>query len=247
MYKTRKVIFVAWQSPVKRSWHTVGKLTSVDGEYLFEYTVGARFAESFVPFSGMDDLGVVYKSKELFPFFSNRILPSRRPEYKSFLSWIGLGVGEDCPMVVFEKAGGYKNTDNIQLFPEIVVDEDGRFELEFFAHGIKYLSEDVQERITKLETGARLYLLPDLQNDFDEFALAIRSEGPAEIIGYCPRYFAQDLGRIILRNRRDVSISVARINQDAPTNYQLMCRVEGWSKENKKIFMDRDFLSIAST
>lgn len=154
--------------------------------------------------------------------------------------------GRETPMTIFAKSGGFRSTDNIQLFPEIIPDNEGNFELDFFAHGIKYLSESSQARIKNLNVGEKLFLMQDTQNEYDSFALAIRVEDPVEIVGYCPRFLAKDLSMLLSYNRNKVNITVTKNNRDAPTNYQLMCKVRGECKENRQLFMDREFQSIAT-
>jgi len=75
--------------PAKGGWSPIGRLQFDGGIYRFVYTNGARTAHGFAPFSGMEDLGEVYESAELFPIFANRLLPKSRPEYEAYLRWSG--------------------------------------------------------------------------------------------------------------------------------------------------------------
>ena len=54
----------------------------------------AQKRPDFKPFPGMTDLSQIYISKELFPMFSNRLLNSRRQEYKNVLQWSGFSDNE---------------------------------------------------------------------------------------------------------------------------------------------------------
>jgi len=95
-----KALFVAWQDPKTRSWVPVGRLTRDDDLFRFEYTRGAEdMGADFQPFGAMKDLYSSYVSEALFPLFSNRVLPKSRPEYKTYLQW--LGMSESAYDVIF--------------------------------------------------------------------------------------------------------------------------------------------------
>ena len=109
-------VFLAWQDPKARKWHTVGKLSQDNDNFEFNYTKGAKDCDSFIPFSGMDDLHTTYRSERLFPLFSNRLLSKRRPEYQLLLSWLGLPDGHKSPLMILAKTGGIKSTDKLPDF-----------------------------------------------------------------------------------------------------------------------------------
>ncbi|MCG9713759.1 HIRAN domain-containing protein [Shewanella insulae] len=225
-------VYLAWQSPDTRDWHVVGALTQISNGYEFHYTKGALFAEKFVPFSGMENLNKSYVSEELFPLFYNRLLSSRRPEYSKFIQWLGLSEEQATPMNILARSGGLRGTDQLQMFRKIEVKDSGSYEHFFFAHGLSYLTKSAQKRVDSLDVGEKLFLCFDCQNTYDENALIVRTDDPAEIVGYCPRYLAKDISTLFSISDR-LTVSVEKIAKDAPSNYRLMCKVSGKIKSDQ--------------
>lgn len=220
------ILFVAWQDPVDRHWRPVGRL-SFDGErFRFVYTKGAT-ASNFVPFGRMDDLFSIYESKELFPLFSNRLLARSRPEYPEYLEWLNVpSEKQDDPIVLLARSGGIRGTDSLMVFPFPERTHDGKYHIEFFSHGLRYLPQETLQLLGKLECGARLYLMPDVQNEFDSLAIALRSEKPVVMAGYVPRYFAPDFQQLLISSSKDsVRVVVERVNHQAPIQLRLLCAI----------------------
>ncbi|HDL6510133.1 TPA: HIRAN domain-containing protein [Yersinia enterocolitica] len=220
-------VYVAWQSPDTRYWHVVGNLQERDSGYVFNYTKGALCSKKFTLFSGMNDVNETYVSEDLFPLFKNRLLSPRRPEYPHFIKWLGLTSEEANPIEVLGRSGGLRSTDQLQVFKRIETDENGRFEHYFFAHGLNYLSESANKRVSALAIGSSLQLCIDSQNEYDEFAVIIRADNPAEILGYCPRYFAKDIKSMLAESPKSIQLTVETISDDAPANYRLLCKLSG--------------------
>ena len=224
-------VYLAWQSPDTRNWHVVGALTKISKGYEFHYTKGAISAEKFSPFSGMEELNKSYVSEELFPLFYNRLLSKKRPEYPRFIQWLDLPEEQATPMNILARSGGLRGTDQLQVFRKIKVQETGEFEHFFFVHGLSYLTKSAQKRVNSLVKNEHLFLCLDCQNQYDENAVMIRAKNPAEIVGYCPRYLAKDIGAL-LKISDNLVVSVEKTDQDAPINYRLMCKVTGKVKSN---------------
>ncbi len=236
-----KSVFLAWQAPDTRSWHVVGLLSEHQDKFLFNYTKGAYASERFIPFSGMDSLKRTYISQDLFPLFQNRLLSTKRPEYPSFLKWLGLTGDDVSPITVLGRSGGLRGTDQLQMFNRIQMNDDGTYEHIFFAHGLRHLPEGAQERISGLSAHEELYFCPDPQNEYDDMAVIIRAEGPPEIVGYVPRYLASDVTMLLEKDKNDISVCVEALSEDAPANYKLMCKMSGkLSKELAAEIMNRD-------
>jgi len=225
--KDDKSVYLAWQDPDSRDWHVVGLLSEHGQGYSFNYTNGALASNKFIPFSGMTDLNKTYISDELFPLFHNRLLSERRPEYPRFIKWLGLDEKSTSPIDVLARSGGARGTDKLQMFSRVKLDSDNKFETLFFAHGLGYLSDSARERVSSLKRGDVLYLGLDCQNDYDNNAITIRGEAPAEIVGYCPRYLVESVSELLKNNPKDVIITVEALSDDAPSNYKLMCKLSG--------------------
>lgn len=219
-------VYLAWQAPETKDWFVVGALTVSESGYQFHYTKGSLKAKSFVPFSGMEDINKSYVSNDLFPLFRNRLLSERRPEYPNFINWLGLEGDEVTPLNILARSGAMRGTDKLQMFRRIDVDKFGNFTHFFFLHGLGYLNKSAQKRVDELSQGEKLFLCQDYQNDYDSEAVLVRADKPAEIVGYCPRYLARDINRL-LEYSENMNVSVESSSSEAPTNYRLMCKIEG--------------------
>jgi hypothetical protein len=214
-------VFIAWQDPQSRRWLTVGRLDrDSGGGYCFRYTQGANMSSRFSYLGRMIDRQQIYYSRELFPLFSNRLLGEKRPEYPAYLSWMGLE-SETDPLEILARSGGRRGTDGLCVYPKVEPDAEGRMILYFFAHGMRYLSEDEQAVIPRLSRGEPLQLKPEDGNTEDRHALVLASEGVTRV-GYCPRYLSQDLHRIL--QRTPVDLSIEKVNDDAPLQFLLLCK-----------------------
>lgn len=223
-----KTIFLAWQDPDKRSWWPVGRLRHEPGKYEFVYTRGAQQSEKFVPLAAFPDLHAVYESSELFPLFANRLLSKARPEYKEYIEWLNVPQSEADPIVLLARTGGERATDSLEIFPCPERLPSGEFHVHFFVRGIRHMSRPfVSDRVNALNKGERLYLMADFQNKHDPLALAVRTDEPPLIVGYCPRYLTADACRISQQCDDSPIVTVERVNPTAPYQLRLLCSLTG--------------------
>lgn len=228
-----KTLFIIWQDNKTRAWHPVGQLTKSNGLYEFAYTKGALVSADFKPFGRLSDLHKKYQSDVLFPLFANRLLPKSRPEYESYVQWIGFKPGEEDPLEMLALTGGIRQTDPLTIYspPQ---EEDGQYKLSFFCHGIRHLAEDCWAAVSLLKENDPLYLMRDVQNEFDADAVAIRTDSPCRFIGYVPRYLAHDVTKLLsehLANSRP-KLRVQQINPDAPLQFRVLCQLTAtWPKD----------------
>ncbi|MBI4203837.1 MAG: hypothetical protein HY527_02315 [Betaproteobacteria bacterium] len=221
-----KALYVTWQDPETRRWYPVGRLTYKDGTYAFAYTRGAKASTNFVPFGRMVNLDVVYLSNELFPLFANRMLPKSRPDYREYLSWLGLDESKADELAVLARSGGQRATDTLEIVPCPEPTPDNNYVAYFFAHGLRYMSDKDQERVTTLNVGDRLFLMRDVQNRADPMALLMRTGDPMSMVGYVPRYYSAEFSAVMDRVGQEyVQVSVERVNPDAPSNFRLLCKL----------------------
>src|SRR5258708_4630275 len=147
-------LFVASRSPhhAKGGWSPIGRLQFAEGSYRFVYTKGAKTAQDFTPFSGMENLAEVYESDELFPVFANRMLPKSRPEYDAYLRWSGFDpANPPDPIAVLGVTEGIRRTDMIELFPCPIPDEQRCYLSKFFLHGLRYMPDSAKARVLSLQ------------------------------------------------------------------------------------------------
>jgi HIRAN domain len=219
-----KVLYLAWQDPKDRRWFPVARL-SFDGRvYRFVYTKGALKSPNFLPFGRMQDLYTVYESNELFPLFANRLLSKMRPEYKAFLDWLNVQNGEDDPLTLLGRSEGLRGTDSLTVFPLPERNSDGTYHAHFFSHGLRHLPAYTVQVVEGLRPGSRLFLMPDPQNRHDPSAVALRTDDPVTIVGYCPRYLSKDFLLLLKSGAPGIpEVVVERVNQDAPMQLRLLC------------------------
>lgn len=241
-------LFVAWRPVAAHAgWRPVGRLEHEDGLYRFCYTQGAK-REGFRTFPGMDDLKKVYESEDLFPLFSNRLLPSSRPEYDAYLRWSGFDPDNPPdPIVVLGVTEGIRQTDAIEVFPCPVPDAEGCYLNKFFLHGIRWMTSTVVDRIARLEPNESLKLMADFQNSTDPHAVAVRTEEDRMMIGYVPRYLARDVWNLVQECDVDfLQLTVASVNPDAPFQNRLLCRMNACWPDNFRPCSGEEFHPIPS-
>jgi len=222
-------LIFTWENPKNNEQIPVGRLSFKVGKYIFQYTYGAKYAlESgyFKPFSQMEDLDSRYVAHELFPIFKNRLLQKSRPEYDDYLSWLNLPEGHLSPIDELAKSGGGRVTDNLQLYP-LVMKNKGFYDVTFYSHGIRNLAPNQIKRIDRLNPGAKLYFMQDIQNNTDSPALALRTDDPPVPVGYAPRFWVPEFKKLANDNGpQNVIIKVEKINRNAPLQFKLLCRLK---------------------
>jgi hypothetical protein len=240
-------LILVWKNPKGNVWIPVGKLYYKSKKYFFEYTKGAIKASDdgyFIPFGQMKNLGDIYESKELFPIFQNRLLQKSRSEYDDYLEWLALDRKMVTPLEELARSGGIRATDNLQLFP-VPASINNLYEVKFFSHGIRHLPPHYIERINHLSSGEKLYLMRDVQNEYDSYAIALRTGNPTEIVGYVPRFFSEDLTKLLrLVHPNEINVVIERINMEAPLQFKLLCKVNSIWPNNFKPFEQELFESI---
>lgn len=228
--QTVRAVYVAWQQPETRSFFVVARLVAgaADGAgNEFAYVHGAREAveQGFQPFLAFPNLDEVYRSKELFPFFTNRIMQRSRPDFPEYARRLGMDPGDAEDIDILICSGGVRATDSIEIFQlPTFNDADNRFQTEFMVHGTRYLSDASRARILQLQVGDELTLRPEPDCKFDSNAVQLYSEDEV-LLGYVPRYLAPEIGRMI-RHCNDAGVRVAQMNPPpAPYRQLLLCRL----------------------
>jgi HIRAN domain len=239
-----KTLFLAWQNPVSRAWFPIGRLTFDGGLYRFGYIQGAVTAQqegNFEPLWAFPELDQVYESLELFPLFANRLLRRSRPEYPDFVQWLNIPEHEDDPITLLARSGGERATDHLEVFPCPEQDEQGQYHIHFFSHGLRHLPTETRPLIRQLKPGARLYVAHDGQNPYDPKALMLRTEDPT-IVGYCPRYLANDVFDLYHRDPEKLTIVVERVNPPpTPLKLSLLCHLTIEYSANFQLFSSPDY------
>lgn len=245
-------LFVAWRSaePSQSNWGPVGVLERTPtGSYRFGYTKGARSLPGFRPFPGMARYDVLYESDELFPIFANRLLNARRPEYEPSLMWSGFEAGEQPnPIQLLGVTEGRRQTDSLEVFPCPEPDADGCFAAKFFLHGLRHASPEAIARVSLLKNGELLRIVPEDDNQFDRYAVAVWTEGVEHRIGYVPRYLARDIRLLHGSCGPDfATLLVERINPGAPLQQRLLCQMKACWPPSFRPCSGEEFQPIVGT
>ncbi len=232
-------LYIAWQDPNTRLWHTVGRLDRENHVYKFSYTKGALESHRFKYLGRMRDLYKTYYSEELFPLFANRILSSSRPEYPDYVRWLAMDPMKDNdPIQLLGRSGGKRATDELCVYSYPDINEKGEMEMFFLSHGLRYLEPSNIERIKNLRHGDSLTLKREIDNRHDRFALMIETDDPVKV-GYCPRYLNRDLCRIM--EKTNVRLSVESLNTDAPIQFRLLCKAVFKLPNDFSLFTDGEY------
>ena len=215
---------------------------------VFGYIQGVLTAQqeaNFQPLWTFPELDKVYESPELFPLFANRLLRHSRPDYPDFVHWLNIPEYGDDPIALLARSGGQRATDTLAVFPRLEADDQGRYHIHFFAHGLRHLSTETQLRIHHLQPGELLYTARDCKNPYDPKALVLRTKD-FHIVGYCPRYLVNDVSDLLYRSPEKLEILVERVNlPPTPLQFRLLCNLTAeWSAELQP-FSDPTYQSLA--
>ncbi len=224
-------LFIAWQAPSARAWFPIGRLdaTADRGNYVFQYTNGARRAQAsagFDPLVAFPDLDRRYKSAELFPLFKNRVLEPSRKDFAEYLQWLDLDPDHADPIEILSLSGGARQTDSLEVFPKAQKMPDGTIAFRFFVHGLRHLSPAAKSRAEELKPGEGLQVAIEVNNPVTNYAVQLQSKDYVPL-GWAPRYLANDL---LAALNRDTSITatVHRINRlGAPFARRILVELRG--------------------
>ena len=247
-YPLGQILFLAWQDYESRVWFPIGRLTFDGTKYQFVYIQGAKDAEQqcgFQPLISFPQWDEVYYSNYLFPLFANRLMSRSRPEYKSFVERLNVPLEEDDPMVLLARSEGKRETDSLTVFPCPEPDEKGKYELHFFAHGLRYLPAGAIARIEQFQIGDKLWLAHEFQNEYDTRALTLNTQDH-HIVGYCPRYLLSNVFDVLMRSPNLVDVRVERINHSpTPLRFRLLCKMTYSTLDRMKPFSQERYQPIA--
>ena len=191
-----KTLFLAWQdkSGEGRLWFPLGRLDIEPSLYRFRYSGGAVRAQQEVKFPPLWDFPQLledYKSLELFPLFRNRVIAQGRPDRADYLGNLDLQENAD-PFEMLSVSGGYRVTDDYEVFPKLVKADDGSFICRFFLHGWRHTSLHAQERLNALKPGEELYVTLELTNPVTGLAVQLQTMD-YHMIGWTPRYIVSEI------------------------------------------------------
>jgi hypothetical protein len=243
-------LFLAWQdvSP-GRPWFPIGRLdTDLNRHHFtFGYTRGAERAArdaGLRPLESFPDFQRTYESSRLFPLFRNRVMESNRPDFKEYVEQLDLDPSEADPIAILAVSGGTRQTDNLQVFPKIERQENGRFCCRFFLHGSRYANPSAQNALALLKGGEELRIALELNNPATRLALQVETQD-YHMIGWAPRYLIGDLKKAIDDSPEAVIGKVVKVNPaPAPANQRVLIELTGRLPEGHAPMSSADFQLI---
>jgi hypothetical protein len=123
---------------------------------------------------------------------------------------------------ILRAAPGLSVEDQIELVPVPDVGADGWVELDFLVHGVRYMTQGAQDRISALAVGERLNLRPEPTNPVNTRAVLVTDSRELPV-GYVP-----DLLLEFVSEMTDVEAAVLQANgPDVGFHMRLLVRLEG--------------------
>lgn len=233
-------LFLVWQNPETRAFAPVGALTvEPDGSSTFRYLRSAFDQQGFRPLASFPMFNRIYRSSELPPFFENRVMSRRRPDYPAYLSALSLDVDRATPFEVLARTGGDRATDTFHVVAEPEIDPGGATVMRFLASGIRHV-EGARERVAGLPVGAHLRVRPEPDNPWNARALLIDAAAD-QPVGYVPDWMLGFV-RHLIEADPDYRLVVEQAGgPDTPSHLLLLCRLEARLQPGYRPFTDDAF------
>ncbi|ALA57890.1 hypothetical protein [Nitrospira moscoviensis] len=255
-----KTLFLAWQDvrpdggtrSGSRAWFPIGRLEAEPGQdwFRFLYTKGVLDAQAkagFQPLDAFPTLEKVYESGELFPLFQNRLISPKREDYAEYLERLALPPEETDPFAILAVSGGGRQTDNLEVFPQIRPHRDGKFSCRFFLHGWRHVNVPSQERLGTLEVGSRLQVAVELNNPATGAAIQLMTADDYFMVGWAPRYLIKDMLAAIAGGVENMRAHVVRNNPPpAPHNQRVLVELEGMFQVGYQPMSSEEFLPLVA-
>ena len=236
-----KTLFLAWglhRSDISiesncTHWFPIVRL---DGEpeqswFRFVYTRGVFAAQAqtgFQPLAAFPRLGDVYESRELFSLFQNRLISPKREDYAEYLDSLNLSPEQADPFGILAVSGGSKQTDNLEVFPELQTSRDGSFSCRFFLQGWDYLDVSAQDQLQHLKPDESLRISVGLNHHATGPAVELHTTDDSLMLGWMPRYLAHDVARTVFSGLGHFRSRVVRVNQPpSPRSQRVLVELNG--------------------
>lgn len=225
-------LFVAWQAPSPtRAWFPIGRLDASASrhDFVFQYTHGALQAQEragFSPLLAFPEFERRYEARELFPLFKNRVLEPNRKDFAEYLNWLDLDPAHADPIEILSLTGGERQTDSLEVFPQVRKTADGTISCRFFLHGLRHVSSAARVRADALTEGETLQVAIEVNNPATGYAVQLQTQD-GHLIGWAPRYLVNDL-RAALLEHSTITATVRRINRmGAPFARRVLIELRG--------------------
>lgn len=233
-------LFLVWQDPETRSFEPVGALVrEAEGSFVFRYLRRAERLETFHPLASFPRLDRVYRFTDLPPFFENRVMSPRRPDYPAHVRALSLGVEDATPFELLARTGGSRATDTFHVVAEPTANSAGWVRTLFLASGVRHVP-GATDRIARLRPGDLLHLRAEPDNEANPRALLIDAEAE-QAVGYVPDWMLEII-HTLTEADPDHRLTVELANgPDIPPHLRLLCRLEARLPPDARPLQDPDF------
>lgn len=218
---------VAWRNSSSPSISPIGILKYAESLYRFSYLASAESIPEFRPLVGFPDLHRVYAAASLFPFFAQRVMDWRRPDFASYLTALGLAETAS-DLDVLGRSGGRRKGDTIHVMEQPSIELSGATSCDFLVQGIRHSpagSEATSAALAELVAEDALRLLPEPGNPVNPKAmLVVTADGVA--IGWVPDLLLEYVSAMLQAG--PPSLTVRRANgRDMPWHLRVVARLSG--------------------
>ena len=192
MENNHNFLYLIWKDPKSRRNYTVGKLTKGE-KYTFEYCQEYKQALN----AGWELLNAFpyekfYESDTLFAAFASRLPDPKRRGIGAILKKYGLDQYDGYELL--KRSSGKLPIDTYEFIDPIFPDDE-TVKKEFYLMGLRhYMSCDGKDCSLRpdLKIGDALSLLPDKDNQYDQYAISVLSHN-GTMLGYIPRYYSESV------------------------------------------------------
>jgi len=221
-------------------------LDDVDGEarYEFGYIEGVHRARElgFQPFAAFPEIERRYVSRDLFPFFRNRVMPATRPDYLEYVTALGLTPDTASAVDLLGRSEGRRHTDHIEtiLAAERSADRS-RYLTHFLARGVRHVP-GAEEAIRDVAQDVELSAVLEPTNPKNPRARQLQLGGRS--LGYVPDYLLFDVDALDAA-AAGARFTVVRVNPSpAPAHHRLVVRIDAAWPSDFVPFSGRQFQPI---
>jgi hypothetical protein len=227
---------VAWRNPVEPAISPIGLLEFAGDRFVFRYLASVRDLPGFRPLLSFPDFERAYTSPVLFPFFAQRVMDRKRPEFADYVASLGLGPFAD-DLDILGRVGGQRKADNVQVVEAPAIHSNWATEHDFLVHGLRHSAltpERREEVLGGLKAGARLELVPQPDNPVNRSALVVATTDNVGL-GWVPDLLLEYVHAV--RSRGRAALSVVRVNgPDSPSHLRLVVQLRGQVPEGYRPF-----------
>lgn len=253
-------LVVCWQHPLSRAIEPIGMLSSDEKTFRFQYLARASEVEGFRPLLGFPDLTTSYESTELFPFFAQRVMDPRRPDFARHLQELAVDESESTPWELLARTQGKREGDTILLYPVPRRTDDG-WHWVYLVHGIRHMMaktvplgehsagpysiEELETILSELSQGDELELRQEPSNEWSEHAMLVL-DAKGRPFGYVPDLLLEPMHSALFHGR--LQNVVERVNgPDAGWHMRVLVRAESRDADGLDLLNGERFKLATST